>query len=198
MATVSTTSLAALLTGAGLTDVRDDAATLATRSTDASLYRVVPQVGVEPVGVGLGDGLAGADGCEVRAGGGGDVVVGEHDTRVLPQPEAELLCPGDGGRVRERLQATVLQLHGGDREHDQHEGHEHGAQADGEDGGLPVVVTQASGEAAAHQNLGTVCRASEPTVTGVSDHAAGVRGTGTATSTRTATTSPGSSLPQPP
>ncbi|WP_455583914.1 FAD-binding and (Fe-S)-binding domain-containing protein [Kytococcus sedentarius] len=48
MATVSTTSLAALLTGAGLTDVRDDAATLATRSTDASLYRVPPRVVVLP------------------------------------------------------------------------------------------------------------------------------------------------------
>lgn len=48
MATVSTTSLASLLRGAGLTDVRDDAATLATRSTDASLYRVPPRVVVLP------------------------------------------------------------------------------------------------------------------------------------------------------
>ncbi|WP_374928645.1 FAD-binding and (Fe-S)-binding domain-containing protein [Kytococcus sedentarius] len=119
MATVSTTSLAALLTGAGLTDVRDDAATLATRSTDASLYRVPPQVVVMPRDadeVARALEVARAEGIPLTARGAGTSIAGNaigpgivldfsrHMNQVLALDPESRTATVQPGVVQARLQ----------------------------------------------------------------------------------------------
>ncbi|SNC73520.1 FAD/FMN-containing dehydrogenase [Kytococcus aerolatus] len=119
MAVTSTTPLAEHLRGAGLNDVRADAATLATRSSDASLYRISPQVVVLPHDaeeVALTVELARQEGVPITARGAGTSIAGNaigpgivldfsrHMNRVLELDAEARTARVQPGVVQARLQ----------------------------------------------------------------------------------------------